>query len=151
MVYFLEAVVAFPLVTGGDERQALAEIADRLCAEFGYPIAGDDPGDLALGEEERADGMFARNLGEEDERLVAAARLSLTRLAAALRAAHRRQMPDTAYHALLNGAEVMMRNELVGGKPISTLMPSFVFLISLPLVEQDEALELSRRTAALLR
>jgi hypothetical protein len=33
---------------------------------------------------------------------------------------------------------------------LPTLMPSFVFLVALPLVDQDRALELSQRSAQLV-
>lgn len=41
-----------------------------------------------------------------------------------------------------------MRGELVSGN--AALMPSFVFLVTLPVVDQDRALELSRRAAQLV-
>jgi len=45
-----------------------------------------------------------------------------------------------------------MRGELLAGdaERIAILMPSFVFLVVLPIVGQDEALALSRRTAQLV-
>lgn len=45
-----------------------------------------------------------------------------------------------------------MRGELARGNAnqLPALMPSFVFLVTLPIVEQDEALNLSRRASELL-
>ena len=45
-----------------------------------------------------------------------------------------------------------MRGELVSGNAaqLPALMPSFVFLVALPVVDQDRALELSRRTSELI-
>lgn len=146
-LYFLKGVVAFPLVEAGEERQALTEIADRLCAELGLP------GVEAPAEPRARDGstrLFAGLLGPRDEELVEVARRSLTRISAALAAGHPKVVSETAYGALLDGAEVVMRNELAAGNRIAPLMPSFVFLISLPMVDQDQALELSGWAESLL-
>ncbi len=43
-----------------------------------------------------------------------------------------------------------MRSELMAGRRVSTAMPSFVFLIAMPVFDREEALELSQRAAALL-
>jgi hypothetical protein len=45
-----------------------------------------------------------------------------------------------------------MRGELVSGNAarLPALMPSFVFLVTLPVVDQDRAIELSRKTARLV-
>jgi hypothetical protein len=45
-----------------------------------------------------------------------------------------------------------MRGELVCGnaEQLPALLPGFVFLVTLPVVEQDKALQLSRRTARLV-
>jgi hypothetical protein len=84
--------------------------------------------------------------------LVAAVRNGLERVAMAAGAARQAAPAEEAVGAALDGAEMVVRGELVCGKParVATLLPSFVFLVTLPLVEQDEALKLSRRTAELL-
>lgn len=133
----------------GEEREALAAIGDRLCAELGYPSPA-DPAGAAL---ERAAGNpvpFAELLSPEDELLVAAARRSLIRLAASLLAEHSPAILDTSLRALLDGSELVMRSELAAGNSLLPLMPSFVYLIVLPMLSQDEAVALSRRTASLL-
>jgi hypothetical protein len=52
----------------------------------------------------------------------------------------------------LDGAELVMRGELIrgNGTRLGALVPSFVFLVTLPMVEQDEALALSQRAGELL-
>lgn len=132
----------------GGEREALAELADELCAELGYPATGgvvDQPQP-----DEPAALVFGGLLSPEQEQLVATARRSLARIAAALGVGRSKAISETTYQALLDGAALVMRNELAAGHPVKDLMPSFVFLISLPLVDQDKALELSRRTSTLL-
>lgn len=135
-------------MAGGAELRALAEIGDRLCADFGYGVEGDLPVD---GTREATDGSNPfDSLGPEDERLIATARQSLARLASALEARRREGIPEIAVPAMLTGAELVMRSELARGGRLSALMPSFVYLVALPTVDQDEALELSRRTSELI-
>jgi hypothetical protein len=134
-------------VRAGGESAVLTELADRLCAELGSP--DDALEGLQLPSEDGAR-LFGELLDPEDERLIATARRSLTRIAAAVGAGHSDSAPDKTVSLLLDGAEIVMRAELVRGNPLAKAMPDFVFLVVLPFVEQDEALELSRRTAALL-
>lgn len=137
-------------MTAGEERETLGALADRLCAEFGFPPAHEGDGGTGSALTETSVPMFAERPSVEDERLVATARRTLVRIAAALETRHPRAVSDTAYRALFDGAEFVMRTELAAGNSISALMPSLVFLISLPMVNHDEALELSRRSTALL-
>lgn len=120
-------------------------MADRLCAEFDYPV-----GHHSFASNSTNARLFAGSLSEEDERLIATARESLARIAGALAARAPAGVPEITVQTLLGGAEIVMRSELAAGTMPSTLMPSFVFLVALPLVDQDEALELSKRTASLL-
>jgi hypothetical protein len=55
--------------------------------------------------------------------------------------------------AALDGAESVIRGELLFGNAdrLPALMPGFVFLVVLPVVDQDRALELSRRTEELIQ
>jgi hypothetical protein len=133
----------------GGELETLAGVADRLCAEFGYRAVQGRDGDPPPSELTSAR-LFGVSLGEEEERLVATARQALVRIAEALMGRKPAAIPETAVPALIDGAEMVMRSELAAGNPPTTLMPSFVFLVTLPLVDQDEALELSRRTASIL-
>lgn len=149
-LHFLKVVVAFPHVAAGDEAKALTTIADRLCAEFGYPLPADAQERPAPGDDPRHD-LFGADLGPEDEKLIRMARRNLTRLAGALGARHQKIVSETTYQALFDGAETAMRSELSAGVPMSELLPSLVFLIVLPMVTREEALEFSQRTAQLLQ
>lgn len=135
-------------MAGGEELRALAEIGDRLCADFGYRVEDDLP-EAAIGEAAAVSNPF-NSLGPEDERLIATARQNLTRLASAMEARRGEGIPEIAVPAMLTGAELVMRSELAAGARLSALMPSFVYLVALPTVGQDEALELSQRTTELL-
>lgn len=137
-------------MTAGEEHEALEALADRLCAEFGYLPPPEEGNDANPASGETHLPMFAELPSREDERLVASARRALVRIAAALEARHPKVVSDTAYRALFDGAEFVMRTQLAAGNSISALMSSFVFLISLPMVSQDEALELANRSTALL-
>jgi hypothetical protein len=90
-------------------------------------------------------------LSAEDEGLVATLRQSLANVAAAADPA-RREPRDEAVRAALDGAELVIRGELVSGnaQQLPSLMPSFVFLVTLPIIDQDKALDLARRTAELV-
>ena len=91
-------------------------------------------------------------LNSEDELLVARVRSGLAKVAAALGSESLEGASRSAVGAALGGAEMVMRGELVSGNAarLPALMPSFVFLVALPVVDQDRALELSRRTERLV-
>jgi hypothetical protein len=147
---FLERVVAFPLVLAGNEREALLAVADQLSIELGYPEGDEPPGARSpLGGDA---GPMAGILNSEDEMLVAGVRSGLAKVAAALGSESLEGVSRSAVIAALGGAEMVMRGELVTGNDarLPTLMPSFVFLVALPVVDQDRALELSRRTERLI-
>lgn len=134
----------------GNEREALLRVADLLCVEFGCPGDGEAPSvgsDLA-----REDGAMADVLGPEDEQLVASLRRGLTKLALALEGDRAAGSSKGAVAAALDGTEMVMRGELVMGnaEQLPALMPGFVFLVVLPVVDQDRALEISRRAADLV-
>jgi hypothetical protein len=138
-------------VPAGKGRKTLLQVADQLCAELGYEErdAG-APG--ALSGLDRDGGRMTDVLSAEDESLVATVRESLARVAARVGGEEAEDAPEDAISAALDGAEVVMRGELVNGnvEQLPFLIPSFVFLITLPIVEQDRALDLSRRTAELI-
>jgi hypothetical protein len=138
-------------VRAGGQREALLRVADQLCAEFG----------CADGEQEvhgtrllfsGSGGSVMGALSPQDESLVAAVRRGLAKVAAAAGATRSEDADQSAVSAALDGAELVMRGELARGNAtqLPALMPSFVFLITLPIVEQDEALDLSRRTSELI-
>jgi hypothetical protein len=148
-VTFLERVVTFPLVLAGNEREALLRVADQLSIELGYAEGEELPGvDSRLREE----GVMAGILNSEDEDLVVTMRQGLAKVAAAVGSDGSDGASGRAVGAALDGAEMVMRGELVCGNAaqLPALMPSFVFLVTLPVVDQDRALELSRRAAQLV-
>jgi hypothetical protein len=138
-------------VSAGNAREAVLRVADQLCAELGFdevaselargrgPLSGDGIGMLEI-------------LDPEDESLVVMIRDALAKVAAALGAGKPDGDAGRAVCAALDGAEMVLRGELVSGnfKRLPALMPSFVFLVTLPIVDQEEALELSRRTSELI-
>lgn len=136
---------------GGSQQEALLAVVDKLCAELGYADGQGEP----LGARSPLSGIngsMSGALSPEDESLVAEMRRSLAKLAAAAGAGRPDRGPKRAVYAALDGAELVMRGELVSGNAaqLPRLMSSFVFLVALPIVEQDEALELSRRTSELI-
>jgi hypothetical protein len=138
-------------VLAGNEREALLRVADQLSFELGY--AGDEeiPGEHSgLGGEE---GAMAGILNSEDELLVTEIRRGLAKVAAAaLDGGEQEGANESAVGAALDGAEMVMRGEIVMGNAgqLPALLPGFVFLVTLPVVDQDRALQLSRRTKELL-
>jgi hypothetical protein len=125
-------------------------MADQLCRKIGVAEGERDPGDAspAGGGSVAMAGM----LSPEDELLVERLRSGLAKVAEALGAGESEASSTRAVDAALDGAELVMRGELLQGNSmrLPTLMPSFVFLVALPMVDHDRALELSRRTARLV-
>ncbi|MFL5872243.1 MAG: hypothetical protein ACJ75T_02050 [Solirubrobacterales bacterium] len=133
----------------GDYNEALIGAADCLCAELGATA----PGEIAAGDPTLAEkGLMGGLLSAEDDLLVRRLRAVLTRIAAALRESE----PDFSHpliiQMVLDGAEMMMRGEILKGNRdrLAQLMPDFVFLVALPIVDQDRALELSGRATELI-
>jgi hypothetical protein len=137
-------------VAEGNAREAVLRVADRLSSELGHGGAEDPArvGAFSGGEREARTDI----LHPEDELLVARVRSGLTRLADALGAAEQPEAVQRVLAATLDGAEMTMRGELMRGRceRLPALMPSFVFLVTLPVVSQDEAFDLSQRTIELL-
>lgn len=133
----------------GDYGEALIGATNRLCAELGAgssePVASANP---TLAEK----GLMGGILSAEDDLLVRRLRAALARIAAAVGESE----PDFSHplivQMVLDGAEMMMRGEILKGnrERLSQLMPDFVFLVALPIVDQDRALELSRRATELI-
>jgi hypothetical protein len=137
-------------VLAEDHRKALLQVADQLSLELGYEGGGVTPGECSSSSGVQA--AMVGILNSEDEQLVAELRRSLARVAAALGGDGAEPTNDIAVAATLDGAEMVMRGELVMGNAaqLPALLPSFVFLVTLPVVDQDKALELSRRCEALV-
>ena len=135
---------------GNESCEALLRVADQLSAELGYAEGEEIPGGrLAAGRRRGAAG------GHPQRRRRAAGGESATglaKVAAAVGDESSDGAPASAVGAALDGAEMVMRGELLRGNAarLPALMPSFVFLVTLPVVDQDRALELSQRTAELI-
>ncbi len=149
--YFLEKVVPFRLVAGGNDGEALLQVAGQLCAELGYAESETEmPGSHSL---LSGNGTLPMDLlNPQYESLVAGLRLSLAQIARAAGAEQLEGVPWRAVSVALDGAELVMRWELATGNAgrLPVLMPSLIFLVTLPIVDQDEALNLSRRTSELI-
>lgn len=134
----------------GNYGDVLLRVVDALCAELGAATVDEIPGARSsLGEE----GVMAGILSSEDELAVTSVRGGLAKIASALAGETEVSSQDArAVQAALDGAELVMRGELVNGNGslLPRLMPSFVFLVALPIVEQDRALALSRRATELI-
>lgn len=131
----------------GNYGEALLQVADELCAELGYAGTGETPWPRSI----FAEGdLMAGLLSAEDESLAIGLRDALAKIATALGTKpedpHARRVL-----VALGGAEMTIRGKLVSGsaEELPQLMPSFVFIVTLPIVEQDRALELSARTSEL--
>jgi hypothetical protein len=124
-------------------RSGLLEALSELCAETGRGPAAEE----APAGESAAEALQTVRLSSEDEALVAGLRAGLTRLAGV-----GRSEPRAAVRGALDGAEFVARGELIVGHRarLSDLLPSFVFLVLLPLNGSAEALRLSERAARLL-
>jgi hypothetical protein len=128
----------FRPVLARDKREALLRLADRLCLDLGFE-GQEDP----AGEPEP---------GSEDEILVASLRGALARLAALVAGPAGAEGSSRAVETALDGAEMVMRGELLKGEAaeLQSLLPGFVFLVTQPVAGQDRALELSKRTERLV-
>jgi hypothetical protein len=89
-------------------------------------------------------------LSSDDELLVGRVRTALATIAARLRADV--ENASAPFRAPLDAAETVMRGELMTRRDLqlARLLPSLVFLVALPIVDQDRALALSQRTVELI-
>lgn len=134
----------------GNEREALLGVADQLSRELGYREGPEPPTARSRLSAERW--TAAGLLDPEEEALVARLRRGLAQIAAAIDGGGAEGASENAVDATLDGAELVIRGELVSGNAaqLPALLPGFVFLVALTMVDQDRALELSRRTDELL-
>jgi hypothetical protein len=139
-------------VLAGNEREALLRVADQLSAELDYPEGGEIPGaHTGLGR----DGSPARIVVDSaDELLIAEIRRGLAgaAAAAAFDGEESESTDVNAVIAALDCAEMVMRGEIAmdNAGRLPALLPSFVYLVTLPVVDQDRALQLSKRCARLI-
>lgn len=135
-------------MTAGNYGEVLLRVVDQLCAELGYVKTGQVPGSRSvLG----VKGVMGGILSPEGEALARRLREGLAGIATAL--GYDAEAPRArVVTAALDGAEMALRGEMVSGNPeqLPKLLPSLVFLVALPLVDEDRALALSRRTAELI-
>ena len=121
---------------------------DQLCAELPAGKAQKVTKIEAALEDE---GVVKGVLGPEDEALVSGLRKALVGIAAALDA----DPEDAHLHRVrvaIDSAEMATRGELLAGNAshLPRLLPSFAFMVALPIVGQDLALKLSQRAAELV-
>ncbi|HET7590825.1 MAG TPA: hypothetical protein VFK14_11675 [Solirubrobacterales bacterium] len=132
----------------GNYGGVLLQVADQLCTELGFAAGGPVHGARSvLG----VKGVMGGILSPEDEALARRVREGLARIAAAL--GYDGEAPRARVVAVaLDGAEMALRGVLVSGnaEQLPELLPSLVFLVALPLVDQDRALEISHRTTELI-
>jgi hypothetical protein len=128
-------------------------VVTQICEEFGFD-AGSAEAARLVSAVDKAPGV-GDGLAAEDEELVAAVRTALSKLAAGAGASAGKwdEAIATAVSIALGGAELVMRGEIASGKKkvVRGLAADFVFMVCLPVVEQDEALSLSRRAGELLK
>jgi hypothetical protein len=93
----------------------------------------------------------SERLSTEDRLLVESLRAALATIAARLSADAENASAPLA-RAALDAAETVMRGELMTRRDpqLARLLPSLVFVVVLPIVDQDRALALSQRTLELI-
>jgi len=136
-------------VPTGNYGEVLLEVADQLCAELAFVQREEVPGARSALNER---GALGQTLSPQDRSLVMGVREGLARIVAAASAGAAKHPDMNAVQIALDGAESVVRGELVSGNEdrLPRLMPSFVFLVALPAVGQDRALALSRRASELI-
>lgn len=121
-------------------------IADRLCAQLGFADSG-----LAAAAPFGDSCSAVGALRPREEWLVLRVRRCLEDLVAAAERSGSSH-PAGAARAALDGVETVMRGELLNGgiDRVAAQLPSFVFLVTLPILGQDDALALSGDTSQLV-
>jgi hypothetical protein len=138
-------------VEPANEGKALHRLAARLGLLLGNP-EGEEASWVRSVPEELEDRMMTGILDSDEELLVAALRGSLVRIAAGVSSRDSAEPPSGEVSAAIDGVELVIRGELVLGnsRRLPALLPGFVFLVTLPIIGQDEALDLSRRVANII-
>lgn len=136
----------------GDEGETLLRIVRQIRSEIGRGPSGERLSAAIPTFGGNAGHPAAAGLGPEDEEFVAAIREGLAELARAVGVESLEVEQQQTVLAALDGAELVTRGQLALGRPeqLRLLLPSFVFLVALPIVEQDQALSLSRRVGELV-
>jgi hypothetical protein len=97
--------------------------------------------------------VTSERLSTEDKLLVESLRAALATIAARLSADADAENASAPFaRAALDAAETVMRGELMTRRDpqLARLLPSLVFVVALPIVDQDRALALSQRTLELI-
>lgn len=135
-------------MAAGNLGEALLRVADQLCAELPAARSQDITEiEEVLDGEDLMVGIF----GADDEAAARGLRKALVRFAVPL-ALDADETQIRRIRVAIDGAEMAARGELLTGNAwhLPRLLPSFVFMVALPVVEQGEALALSRRAAELV-
>lgn len=136
-------------MAAGKGLEALLQALDELCNELGWT---DDEADIPRTRSPLSSSGIRSLSDPQDEMLVRKVMRRLASLATVLGAAQAEGVRRRALCAALDGAELVMRGELSSGnaRQLPSLIPSFVFLVTVPIIEQDAALDLSQRTSDLI-
>ena len=142
---FAAAGVGRPFLEGAERRRLLQALSE-LCEEREAWPRGDELHAEAL----PGHWPLAARLSREDEQLVARLRAGLAKLAGSLRGEPFEAA--AAVHRALDGAESTMRRDFARGRSgrLPQLLPSFAYLVVLPLEGPAEALRVSERAARLV-
>ena len=128
--------------------EAVLRAVDRLRASLPYA----DPGAIVDAGASLTKGTLPMGLlGAEEEHLVSDLRDGLAEIAMAFSA--QSAGPELrAVEFALDSAEMVMRGTFLSDHEaeLPRLLPSLVFLITLPVADQDRALELSRQASRLI-
>jgi hypothetical protein len=131
-------------VPAGNYAEALLRVADQLCSGLSF----DEPEEIPGAHSELVED---ETLSAVDQLRVSQMRRALAKIAACLSGETRTPVLP-AVRAALDGTEMVMRGALIRNNEdeLPRLMPSMVFLVVLPVVGQNRAIELSERTAHLV-
>jgi hypothetical protein len=138
------AVADGPALKGTERKRLLRVLSDLSEGEGNEARA-----QHGRAEELAAKRPFDARLGEDDEQLVTELRVGLAKLAGSRQG---EPVDAAAVQGALDGAEFVVRGDLLSGQSarLPQLLPSFVFLVLLPLLGKPEALRAAERAARLL-
>lgn len=138
----------------GTERDRLLGALGALYGELGDEEAGGGSPAGRLAADAVGRGAFAGMLSDEEEGLVAEISAALARIVGAVAGQHpERGAPlPSAIIGALGGAEMAMRGEIMTGHSdrLAGLLPGYVYVATLPLAGDEEALRLARRAGELV-
>lgn len=144
----------------GTERDRLLRLAAELDVKLGFAEAEKGKGhaeELGVSDSMGA-WAFEAMLSDEDDRLVLALRAALARVASGawnekeVTVAELEALVPSAIVGALDGAEFVMRGEIMTGgiQRLPALIPSFLYLVTVTIVGQEEAIRYAERAGRLL-